>query len=630
MRVEAPKTPFRLRLGNLKSGPMATVSLRLGRNATSAQKTAAFIAKARLIHGARYDYSAVRYVNRATPVRLICPKHGAFRSTPENHIRRDSPSGCLVCRTEERTKKAAEEAKRKGRAFIARARKLHKRKYDYSQVFYVDVDSPVTIICPLHGAFYPTPWNHAGGNTTPLSGCPKCGAERGSKAIRDRHKATFVSRARRVHGDAYDYSKTVYKDARSKLTIVCAKHGSFQQVASSHLRGIGCPVCGRLKAGASVRATAKKDFLAKARRAHGRKYRYDKTMYVRASGMIVVTCPKHGDFRQTANNHLSGNGCSKCKTDKLRDAFADTKAEFVRKARSKHGRKFSYSGAYVNDRTPISIRCRKHGVFRQRPADHLKGATGCPQCGLLKIAEFHSSNHEEFLRKARVKHGNRYRYPEAYRRAATHMNVECRKHGAFPVTPNNHLRGHGCPRCQAEQAAERNRSTHEEFVGKARRVHGGKFHYPERYSAAIQPITIICPTHGKFTQTPNSHLQGRGCPRCMESLGERLVARFLESRGIRHAAQHKFADCIDKRPLRFDFWLPELMTLIEYDGPQHFQATDYYGGTAHFEATKRRDRIKTSYARKKKIRLIRVRYSVRDVEAFLMKQLQLLERTPNK
>jgi very-short-patch-repair endonuclease len=109
----------------------------------------------------------------------------------------------------------------------------------------------------------------------------------------------------------------------------------------------------------------------------------------------------------------------------------------------------------------------------------------------------------------------------------------------------------------------------------------------------------------------------------MESFGERVVSRILERRRVRFVTQHKFADCIDKRPLRFDFWLPQKNALIEYDGPQHFEARDYYGGREHFTATQRRDRIKTAYARKKKIRLIRVKYSVRDVEAFLVKKLGL-------
>lgn len=437
--------------------------------------------------------------------------------------------------------------------FVAKARKIHGRKYDYSRVRYVNVDTPVEVICRKHGSFFPSPWNHS--KREPPTGCPKCGDHRGSTKVRERHKNAFVARAIAVHGKAYDYSKTVYKDARSKLTIVCRKHGPFQQEAFSHLRGIGCPRCGVARRGLQRRADAAKAFVAKARKIHGRKYRYDKTIYVRASGMIIVTCPEHGDFKQSANNHLHGYGCSKCKVETLRKAFADTKSGFVRKARKKHRDKFSYAGKYVNSRTPILIRCRLHGEFRQKPVDHLKG-TGCPKCGKEKLKLNNLSNHGEFVRKARAVHGSGYRYPDSYKLARQHIEIECIKHGAFSATPNSHLRGHGCPVCS-------------------------------------------------------------------ESSGERRVARALERLRVSYTREKRFPDCRDKRPLRFDFWLPSLKALVEFDGLQHHEPYKLFGGAEMFAVTQRRDRIKTAYARKKKIRLIRVKYSVRDVEAFLVKKLGL-------
>jgi hypothetical protein len=504
--------------------------------------------------------------------------------------------------------------------FVTRARKIHGRKYDYSRVRYVNVDTPVEVVCRKHGSFFPAPWTHVRKKSP--TGCKLCSSARAGAFRRESHKKSFVAKARQVHGKAYDYSKTVYKDARSKLTIVCPRHGPFKQEAFSHLRGIGCPRCGVERRGLQRRKEAAGAFVEKARKVHGRKYRYEKTVYARASGMIVVTCPKHGDFKQTANGHLGGNGCSKCKADRLRDAFADTKAGFVRKARQRHGSKFTYLGDYVNSRTPMLIACKEHGRFHQAPISHLKG-TGCPKCGIEVIKAYHSSNHEEFLKKARRVHGDKFGYPQRYERATKLIRITCPLHGAFTQTPNNHLNGHGCKKCQSQQASERNRLTHEEFVKKALKVHGSKFQYPEKYKASVEPLLILCPAHGRFRQAPNKHLNGQGCPRCMESFGERVVSRILERRCVRFITQHKFADCIDKRPLRFDFWLPKQNTLVEYDGPQHFEARGYYGGQEHFTATQRRDRIKTAYARKKKIRLIRVKYSVRDVEAFLVKKLGL-------
>ena len=92
--------------------------------------------------------------------------------------------------------------------------------------------------------------------------------------------------------------------------------------------------------------------------------------------------------------------------------------------------------------------------------------------------------------------------------------------------------------------------------------------------------------------------------------------------GIQFSAQQKFSDCIDRRQLRFDFWLPDHKTLIEFDGPQHFEPTSYFGGDIHFEATTRRDRIKTLYAKSKGLRLIRIKYSEKQIEQTLRKKLR--------
>ena len=120
--------------------------------------------------------------------------------------------------------------------FIERARKTHGNKYDYSQVDYINNRTKVCIVCPIHGAFWQAPNNHMKG-----VGCQKCARK---------YKPTaqeFAERAREIHGDKYDYSNVDYKNARTKICIVCPEHGEFWQVPDSHLRGYGCPRCGILK-----------------------------------------------------------------------------------------------------------------------------------------------------------------------------------------------------------------------------------------------------------------------------------------------------------------------------------------------------------------------------------------------
>ena len=439
----------------------------------------------------------------------------------------------------------------KKRAFIAEARQVHGRKYDYSQVVYKTALTPVKVVCRRHGAFYPTPANHYLKKPNP-SGCPKCSIEKRAKDNFESHKASFVTRARKVHGRKYDYTKTNYTGIVRRLTISCQRHGDFKVTAAAHLRGSGCPRCQRenlwQKGGYA-------DFVRRARKIHGRKYDYEKARERSGAGKVTIVCREHGEFVQLPNTHLNGHGCGKCGITTLANRFKLTKAEFVRRSKKVHGSKFKYLGGYKNQYAFMTIRCPVHGTFKQRAIDHMNGH-GCKECGVQQRAAGMFLTTEQFVAKARSIHGNRYKYPAPYRR--------------------NDL-----------------------------------------------PIKIVCPKHGDFRQAPNSHLQGQGCPRCIESLGERMVAAILERHRIKFTPQHRFPDCADTRPLRFDFWLPRHNTTIEYDGPQHFDKNHFFGGAKQYDSTKRRDRIKTAYARKKKIRLIRVKYSVRDVEAFLVKRLGL-------
>ena len=124
--------------------------------------------------------------------------------------------------------------------FIEKAKEIHKNKYDYSKVEYVNTTTPVTIICPIHGEFQQRPTDHLKGY-----GCKRCAA---IKANESRKLTTeeFIRRARKVHGDKYDYSKTNYVNNNTKVTIICPIHGEFYQLPYNHLRGKGCRKCNSL------------------------------------------------------------------------------------------------------------------------------------------------------------------------------------------------------------------------------------------------------------------------------------------------------------------------------------------------------------------------------------------------
>ena len=510
----------------------------------------------------------------------------------------------------------------KTRAFVERARAIHGEEYDYSRVRYKTSDDPVEVMCSKHGPFYPIPYNHLGRRKT---GCDSCGAERRTLMMRQRHKKTFLTKAEKKHGDKYDYSRADYQGNETPVVIICSVegHGPFRQSPHEHLGGSGCQKCGNANKNRARSEKASATFVPRARKKHGRKFDYSRVKYQGADKHVLVGCRKegHGFFPITPNNHLNGWGCPECKKDKLRALKTYTKKEFVALAREVHGDKYRYSGKYLNGRTQMEMECPIHGPFKQPPHSHLQGR-GCRTCGDGRTRQAGCYTHEEFVAKARAAHGDKYSYPEQYQRSDCHIKIICPKHGPFPQLPSDHVQGHGCDKCRTDLAAERYRKDHETFLREARAIHGERYAYLGVYTSNRKPITIICPDHGPFTQKPVSHINRKaGCPACSQSKGERAVALVLESLKIVYVREMKFDECRSKSPLPFDFWLPDHNTLIEYDGEQHFVSNLFFGGDEGLKDLQRRDGIKTRYARMSGKRLIRVKFSVEDIESHILDAL---------
>lgn len=120
----------------------------------------------------------------------------------------------------------------------------------------------------------------------------------------------IVNKFRETHGDKYDYSESVFVDSRTKVIIICKKHGEFEQNAYHHIKGSGCPKC---SSNYKKRLTTS-EFISKSKLIHKNDYQYHKSIYKNAHTKITITCPLHGDFKQLALNHLKGSGCAKCKS----------------------------------------------------------------------------------------------------------------------------------------------------------------------------------------------------------------------------------------------------------------------------------------------------------------------------
>jgi len=185
--------------------------------------------------------------------------------------------------------------------FIEKARKVHGEKYDYSLTLYVRSSDKVKIVCPEHGVFEQRANDHLQG-----ANCHVCGDESRTKT-KSWTTATYIEKVRKVHGDKYDYSKTVYKNARSKVEIICPEHGVFKQGAYTHLRGGKCNDCSKRKRYSTA------TYIEQARKVHSDKYDYSKTVYSHSKSKVKIVCPEHGVFEQRASAHIDGAGCAVCK-----------------------------------------------------------------------------------------------------------------------------------------------------------------------------------------------------------------------------------------------------------------------------------------------------------------------------
>lgn len=284
---------------------------------------------------------------------------------------------------------------------------------------------------------------------------------------------------------------------------------------------------------------------------------------------------------------------------------------FVDKANTVHCDKYDYSlSKYINSQTKIIIICPIHGVFTQKPNGHLDGK-GCKLCGTDIVKNKLSLSINDFIKSANIVHNNKYNYNLVeYKNNKNNVRIICPIHGEFMQTPNNHLAGQGCSKCGNLLAGIKQRNDTSYFIGKSKEIHGNKYNYSNvNYITVHDYVDIICPIHGKFTQKPNTHLNGSGCPYCKESIGEKKIAKYLENKLIKFERQKKMFGCKNINKLVFDFFLPDHNTLIEFDGEQHFIPIKHFGGINKFKKQKINDKIKNDYVKSNNYNLLRIKFN---------------------
>lgn len=225
----------------------------------------------------------------------------------------------------------------------------------------------------------------------------------------------------------------------------------------------------------------------------------------------------------------------------------------------------------------------------------------------IKSLNEKSEKTKYFIERSNKIHNNKYKYDlTIYTNCRTKVKIICPTHGVFEQTPNNHLYvKHGCVKCVLD--AHKLTYISDERVLKLKGIHNNKYTYND-LSVNKGFINITCPTHGMFTQSIYIHEYGHGCPQCnSSSRGEDKIKMYLDNRNIKYNRNHIFPECKNKKGLRFDFYLPEMNFIIEYDGEHHFKENKYFG-SGNLEYMKNNDNIKNNYCIKNNITLLRIPY----------------------
>ena len=348
-------------------------------------KNDVFKERLRNVFGDEYDLSEVNYVDSKTKVVLNCRLHGKFSALPHNLLAHKGCPKCRYIKSSHKNRRSIEE-------IINKCNGVHDHKYDYSLIkknLGNKYKNP--IICHEkdengveHGIFYQDFYHHINRG----QGCPKCS---GSIPITTDE---FIEKAKIIHSNKYDYSKSEIHGIGNKTCIMChekdengVEHGEFWQTPKDHLHGNGCPKCKSKKIWDSRGRLTVEDVKKQFNKVHGDEYDYSLfTKYKNNMTKIPVICKEHGIFYITPNNHLMGRGCPKCRGKKISEKQRLSLEEVIKRIKEVHGDKYIITNdlEYRNNQEKIKLICPIHGEFWQYPFNLWRGV-GCPKCNKSKL-----------------------------------------------------------------------------------------------------------------------------------------------------------------------------------------------------------------------------------------------------
>ena len=272
-------------------------------------------------------------------------------------------------------------------------------------------------------------------------------------------------------------------------------------------------------------------------------------------------------------------------------------------------------GIYVDSKTKIEHRCKIDGhKWFAFPGNILSGH-GCSECMKRMLHDKFAKSHVNYVKEVADVNPDIEVLGE-YMNANTPILHRCKKHDVkWYVLPMHILEGSGCIQCKGEKIYNNKVKGIEAYRHEVAQNVNDIEVVGEYYINARTPILHRCTICGcLWNASPDNILSGCGCPECKLSKGEKEIKAYLNNHNISYIPQHTFNDCKNIHVLPFDFYLPDYNLCIEYDGIQHFEPVEYFGGEATFNETVKRDFIKTNYCFANGIHLLRIRYDKNTVE----------------
>ncbi|MGJ9460463.1 hypothetical protein [Oceanobacillus sp. CF4.6] len=338
---------------------------------------------------------------------------------------------------------------------------------------------------------------------------------------------------------------------------------------------------------------------------------FEKRVYARTNGEYSVTskyknarskvtirhnkCGYESDFR--IDQFYNSKGCKLCSGKILNTEKYEERIE------SRFGDEFTLLDEYVNSTTKIRFKHNVCGYEFMRTPNGFDSKKGCPKCN--KRMRYTDDTYKAQLKELS---NNEMIVLEEYKSAKIpiiHKHLICGY--KWNVSPTSIRSGKGCPYCYGNIRLE-----HEEYVDIVKELVGNEYNVLGEYESRQTHLLMRHETCGtEWNITPAKFRNGRRCPNCKSSGGERAIEEYLQINGYKYKSEYTFSDLKHIVRLRFDFAVfnnNKVITLIEFDGPHHFSPIDFFGGEKHYEGTIYRDKLKNDYCYRNGIPLIRIPY----------------------